>query len=427
MFLIWAQGSRILAFGCVIRCMLIGVVGAPNKGKSTFFSAATLVDAQIANYPFTTIEPNRGVGYVRCECPCKSLGVKCEGRNSVCENGVRLVPVNMLDVAGLVPGAHEGKGKGNQFLDDLRQADALIQVVDASGGTDLEGNPASNSNPAEEMKFLVEEIDWWIAGILKRNWSKIRGQGLTGVYAALTGFGASEIEIKHVVEKLGMEKEKIQWTEEEALRFATEIRKMTKPIVVAANKCDLPGAREKAKKLIEELRTEDSRPSSPKDLEAGDRRSQLSKTMVFPCSAAAELALRKANKAGVIKYVPGARDFEILETADERQRRGLEAIRGMVKEHGTGVQDCIDRTAKEVLRLIVVYPVEDEHKFCDSKGRVLPDAYLVPEGTTAWEFAGKIHTDLQKRFIGAMDARAKRRVGKEHVLKDGDIIKIFAN
>src|SRR3989338_7459591 len=109
--------------------MLVGVVGKANVGKSTFFKAATLADVEIANYPFATIKPNHGVGFVKIDCIDKEFNIQCNPREGYCVSGYRFVPVNMIDVAGLVPGAHEGKGMGNQFLDDLNQADVLIHVV----------------------------------------------------------------------------------------------------------------------------------------------------------------------------------------------------------------------------------------------------------------------------------------------------------
>ena len=112
---------------------IVGVVGKPNVGKSTFFSAATLAHVAIANYPFTTIKPNRGMGYVRTPCVCQEFNVTDTPGNSTCINRIRLVPVELVDCAGLVPGAWQGRGLGNQFLDEIRQADALIHIVDAVG------------------------------------------------------------------------------------------------------------------------------------------------------------------------------------------------------------------------------------------------------------------------------------------------------
>ena len=154
---------------------LLGVVGKPNTGKSTFFSAATFVAAEIANYPFTTIKPNRGVGYVRTPCVHEEFKVKDNPKNSLCLDGVRLVPVELIDIAGIVPGAWEGRGLGNQFLDEIRRADALIHVVDASGGTDCEGKSCKpgEHDPLEDVKFLEREITMWMVTILKKDWSKI--------------------------------------------------------------------------------------------------------------------------------------------------------------------------------------------------------------------------------------------------------------
>src|SRR3990170_6851112 len=154
---------------------LLGVIGKPNTGKSTFFSAATLATVEIANYPFTTIKPNRGVGYVRTPCVHEEFGVNDNPRNSLCNNGVRLIPVELIDVAGLVPGAWEGRGLGNQFLDEIRRADALIHVVDASGGTDCEGRicKLGEHDPLEDVQFLEHEITMWIASILKKDWPKL--------------------------------------------------------------------------------------------------------------------------------------------------------------------------------------------------------------------------------------------------------------
>jgi ribosome-binding ATPase YchF (GTP1/OBG family) len=85
----------------------IALAGKPNAGKSTFYKAATESDVDVGNYPFTTIDPNRGMSYVRTECPCLDRDERCDSEH--CRDGKRYVPVELLDVAGLVPGAHEGR------------------------------------------------------------------------------------------------------------------------------------------------------------------------------------------------------------------------------------------------------------------------------------------------------------------------------
>ncbi len=154
--------------------MIVGIVGAPNKGKSTFFKSATLADAAIGNYPFTTIEPNEGIGYVRVPCIDKELNTQCTPREGFCVNHIRYVPIKLLDVAGLVPDAHKGKGMGNEFLDDLSQADVLIHVIDVSGSTNEKGEvvQALSHDPAGDIKFLEIELDMWYLRILKKGWEQ---------------------------------------------------------------------------------------------------------------------------------------------------------------------------------------------------------------------------------------------------------------
>jgi ribosome-binding ATPase YchF (GTP1/OBG family) len=385
--------------------LFIGVVGKPNAGKSTFFAGATLVDAKIAPFPFTTIEPNKGKAYVRVECPCKNLGVKCRPKNSLCVDGVRLIPIETVDVAGLVPDAHLGRGLGLKFLDDLRAADALIQVVDSSGKTDLEGKDCLGCDPSEEIRFLVKEIEYWIADIIKRNMMKIKGRGADEVTTALTGLKITRSHVEVAANKASVPLEKINWNDEETLSFSKQIRAISKPIAFAANKVDSLEGRKNFEKM----------------------RKEFPGMLIVSTCAEAELALRRANEKGLVKYVPGAPDFEVL-GGEPKQREALEKIRAIVKENGgTGVQQLIDRVVFELLDLIVVYPVEDEHKFSDHFGNVLPDGYLLKKGSNCHALAEKIHTDLAKKFICGIDARTHMRVGKDHVLQNGDVIKIVAN
>ncbi|MEM3555646.1 MAG: redox-regulated ATPase YchF [Candidatus Micrarchaeia archaeon] len=388
--------------------MLIGVVGKTNTGKSTFFSAATLVDAKIAPFPFTTINPNVGKAYVRAACPCKELNVKCNPRNSLCENGVRLIPIDLIDVAGLVPDAHLGKGLGLKFLDDLRSADALIQVVDASGTTDAEGKQCDFYDPANEVVFLEEEMSHWIAGIIKRSWSRIKGKNIDSLAGLLSGLKVTQEEVEKAASQLFLAKENINWSDEDILAFAREVRKISKPIIIAANKIDLPNADENYRKLRERFKDK----------------------IIAPTCAEAELALRKAAKQGVIQYVPGDSNFKVIsQNLQEKQLSALEFIRERVllKYGGSGVQELINKAAFELLKLIVVYPVEDENKFSDHFGNVLPDAILMKQGSTAFDLAAKIHTELADKFVCAVNARTKMRVGREYVLKNNDVIRVVAS
>jgi ribosome-binding ATPase len=394
--------------------MELGVVGKPNVGKSTFFAAATLAPAQIGNYPFTTIEPNRGVAYVRHRCPHLELGVPCKPNNAPCKDGTRFVPVELLDVAGLVPNAHEGRGLGNKFLDDLRQANALVHVVDASGGTDFEGNPVppGTHDPRDDVRFLEDELAHWIAGILSRNWEKdARRADLEEippekvVHDRLTGLGLSETQVHLAIRDTPLDPKMARWTSEDLVNLGRHLRRRGKPLLVAANKADL-ASREILSSLL-----------------------SLEGYHVVPTSAEFELALRRAAGAGLVEYEPGASSFRVTDPSklSPPQAKGLERIRSYLEARGTtGVQSCVEEAIYKLLDLIVVFPVEDETKWTDKKGNVLPDAYLVPRGSTAADVAFKVHTDLGKHFIRAIDARTKMVVGRDHPIQDGDVIKIVA-
>jgi len=385
-------------------------------GKTTFFVAATLAPAEIAPYPFTTIKPNRGVGYLRVKCVCREFGVKDDPVNSACIDGNRLIPVELIDCAGLVPDAWKGRGLGNQFLDEIRKADALIHVVDASGSTDIEGRPCrpGEHDPVEDVRFLEREITMWMVQIMKRDWHKLARRvemaGLKLVDALERRLSGLAIKRSHIIEALratGLDPNRpSKWSDEELYAFADQLRRLSKPMLIAANKIDIPTAEENLERLKE------------------------TGYLVVPCCAEAELVLRRAAEKGLIRYLPGDPDFEVLEPSKltPQQARALEAIRERVlsKYGSTGVQQAINAAYFELLGAITVYPVEDPEKLCDHQGRVLPDAYVVPKGTTARELAYMIHTELGESFIYAIDARTKRRLGEDYVLKDGDVISIVS-
>jgi ribosome-binding ATPase YchF (GTP1/OBG family) len=393
----------------------VGVVGKPNVGKSTFFSAATLAHVAIANYPFTTIKPNRGVGYVRTPCVCKELDVQDNPSNSACVDGTRLIPVELVDCAGLVPGAWQGRGLGNQFLDEIRQADALIHIVDAAGATDIEGKPCDvgTHDPREDVRFLETELDMWLLQIVKKDWEKTtkRVEGMKEdlgpvLEERLSGLGVKRFHVTKALTGLGLDAtHPSKWSEDQLLRFLHEVRSVTKPMLIAANKIDIPIAKDNTETL-EKL-------GYP----------------VIPCCAEAELALRRTAEKNLTDYTPGDSNFKITGlTLSAEQKTALDRIREkiLIPWGSTGVQAAIDYAFFKMLRMITVYPVENPENLSDHKGRVLPDAYLIPFGTTAKQFAGMVHSDLGEGFLYGVDVRSKMRVGEEQVLKDRDVISIVS-
>lgn len=389
------------------------MVGKPNVGKSTFFSAATRTDVEMASYPFTTIDANRGVGYVRSVCPHQEFDVDCDPNNAPCMDGTRLIPIRIIDVAGLVPDAHSGKGLGNKFLDDLRQASTLVHIVDASGLTDFQGEPCERGehDPREDIEFLATEIDHWLKGILEENWSKVSrrlevsgGKVEHAIYDQLSGLGVSEKKVISAIRKIELPDNPRDWEGEEFLRLARSLRKTTKPMTIAANKADIA-----SEDMIKEL-----------DNSAHD---------VVPTSAEYELALRKAAESDIVEYIPGASSFDVIDDdITEQQKDALDSISAYMEENGgLGVQETLEKAVYDLLDMIVVYPVENEHSFTDKEGRVLPDAYLLPKGSTSEDLAYTVHSDIGEAFVRAIDARTDRVIGREHELEDGDVIKIVTD
>jgi len=382
--------------------MQIGLVGKPSSGKSSFFKAATMIDVAIAAYPFTTIKPNVGMGYVVTDCVCKYYDVKCNPKNSVCVNKKRFIPIKLIDVAGLVPDAHLGKGLGNQFLDDLRQASCLIHIVDTSGKTDAKGKLTSGYDPCNDIRFLTKEIDLWFASIVKKGMSKYSVKkkfskvDLVDILTKqLTGLGITKGDIQQSLDKVDVDS---------TVELAAELRSLSKPIIIAANKIDLLESEDNLKKMKKEFF----------DL------------TIIPTSAAAEIALKNAKEKGLIEYDTG---FTIKDESkmNTKQVEGLRFIeKNVLDEYGsTGIQECLNKAVFDVLDYIVVYPVADINKLTDKKKNVLPDAFLVKNGTTLKEFAFSVHSDIGDKFIGGLEAKTKRKLGADYILQNNDVVEIL--
>lgn len=348
-----------------------------------------------------------GVAYVRTECACRNFEITHE--NPLCIGGTRLVPINLIDVAGLVPGAHEGKGLGNQFLDDARQADALIHIVDASGSTDIQGQPVpvGTHDPLEDVAFVQDEFDQWFADILRRDWDKIireidqkRAKLADGIAQRFSGLGIRDYQVQAVLQRLGLvSKNPKEWGDSDIQGFVQELRQDTKPMIIAANKADLCASPDMTERI------------------SG-----------VPCSAETELLLRKASKAGIVRYAPGDPDFEIISDGiPAPQKKALDLVQSVFSRiSSTGVQDVLNKAVFDLLHLIVVYPVEDETRLASKDGVILPDAKLLPPGSTARDLAGLVHADIAKGFLHAIDCKTRQRISGEQTLKDGDVIKIVS-
>jgi len=390
--------------------MKIALIGKPSVGKSTFFKAATLAEVKIASYPFTTLKSSEGVGYVRIECLEKEFNTKCNPQKGFCINGQRFVPVKLVDIPGLVEGSHRGLGMGNEFLSDVMQADAFIHIVDVSGETDIEGKPSKDHDPSKDIEFLEEELDMWYYNIFIKAWKSFarktemeKGKFSEAVAKQFSGLKVTEDQVKEALRKLGLDEKPTLWKDSDLKEFASILRKISKPMIIAANKIDLLNSKKNYEKLLKEF----------PDL------------MIVPCSADSELALRQAVKSDLIDYIPGNKSFIILKDLEDKQKSALDKIKNSVLDvfDGTGVQMVLNFAVFELLKYIAVFPA-GASKLADSKGNILPDCFLLPPGSTALDFAYFLHTDFGKNFIKAIDARSKKALGKAYELKHRDALEI---
>ncbi len=396
---------------------LIGIVGKPSAGKSTFLNAACLTNAKVSELPFTTIEPNKGVAYVKTKCVCKELKLNDNPKNSYCVDGNRFIPVNVLDVAGLVPDAHKGKGLGNIFLNDLIKADVLIHIVDISGSLDKTGKriKMGENDPYEDVLFLENEINFWFKQILEReDWTKFvksyareRKKFIEELYKRLSGIKINRNQIILALKNSNLDgTDPSVWSDDDLLNFSMKLREISKPILILANKIDKETGMGNYIKLKNKTERE-----------------------VLPCSALAEYFLRKYHQEKKIEYLPGTDEFSIKNEQNLSQKE-LEMLKNIhekilkpLKE--TGIQNALNFAVFNILNQICVYPISDINKFTDNNDNILPDAFLVKQGTLLRNFVrDKIHTDLADHFIFGIDARTKKRLGENYELKHNDIIKI---
>lgn len=387
----------------------IGLVGKPNAGKSTLFSAICTTSAEIGAYPFTTIKANVGASFIQVMCPHVQFGKECNPNFGSCVDGKRLIPVEIIDIPGLIEGASEGKGMGNEFLENIKEAIAIIQVYDASGYSSMDGTllEKSETDPEEEIMTVREELNSWITGKLSEGWDRFSKRAdLAGepfeksMLKKVSSIGLGQEDLR-VISTLAEFSDRLEdWEDVDFRKFAEVLFTGLKTIIPVGNKADLLSGSE-IEKLLERI------PDT------------------YLISAEYELTLSKAFSNGYISSIDPP--FEIIHELNEKQRAGIDRISEFFRiKHITRTRDLLTTIVLNVLNRIVVFPVYDETHWTDKEGNVLPDAFIMKNGSTALDLAYRIHTDIGDNFIKAIDARTKRTVGKTHELTNGDVIKIIS-
>lgn len=396
--------------------MIIGIVGKPNVGKSAFFKSLTMANVESGNFPFTTIDANFAIGYVKVKDPAVEYGQHSMPRDGYILGDFRFIPVQLIDVAGLVPGAHEGKGLGNKFLDDLRQANALIHVIDLSGSTNEKGESVeiNSYDPSNDIKFLENELNQWFFKVISKHWAnvekkvKMQDQKIEqALVSFVSGLNINENQIITAIRELNIDKTNMS---ENLFELSKKLREVSKPIIIAANKCDLLIDNDLWKNKLQKLEAE------------------FPKYKIIPIIAEYEYNLKKAAENKIISYIPGEEKFQILDETklNENQKKGLEIIGKNIKAlAGTGVQESLNYAVFELLKMKPIFP-GSEKSITGKTQFVIPDCFLMEEKATALDFAYRLHTDFGKNFIKAIDVKNKVMVGKDYILKFGDVIEIIS-
>ncbi|KAM7187568.1 P-loop containing nucleoside triphosphate hydrolase protein [Naviculisporaceae sp. PSN 640] len=403
------------------RDPLIGLVGKPSAGKSSTLNSLTDATSKVGNFPFTTIDPQRAIGYLQIDCACAryNLQDKCKPNYGSCVNGRRSVPIELLDVAGLVPGAHEGKGLGNKFLDDLRHADALIHVVDVSGTTDAEGKVTRGYDPSVDIAWLRSEIVAWIRGNLMTKWGSIKRRHIAvkataveTLQAQFSGYGSTAAVVARTLDKLGLKEPLEDWSDETIDRVVNAFTDEKFPTVIALNKIDHPDADKNISKIA---KMQD--PNS-----------------IVLCSAISEIFLRKMAKQGYIRYTEGSEFVDTredliadgdpdgggLKELDEKNKNRIENLKDMVlyRFGSTGVNQVLSKAA-EILGLVPVFPVRNTTTFgsgaTDSKA-VFRDCVLVKRGSTVADVGKKLMGDAPIAYIEGV---GNIRVAEDQIVSVG--------
>jgi len=395
----------------------IGIIGKTNTGKTTFFNAATSSIAEVSTYPFTTKKPTVATGQVQTLCVCRELGVTDKPRNSACVDGWRFIPIEILDLPGLIKGAFAGKGLGTQFLNVVSQADALLHIVDASGSIDAEGKiaHAGMGNPVLDVYDIEEEMVLWFKVAVDRALQRAMKKTLKGssfekpMSKELAGIGVKPEHVKKSMEESGLAgKHPREWKDTDSRTFSESLRVTSKPTLIIANKMDLAYSEKNFEKLREEFKSQ----------------------LVVPVCSEAEVALKRAEEKGFIQYVPGEETFKVLDDSrlskDQAWALAYVQQRVMTKWMRTGVQFALNSAIFKLLGMNAVYPVEDAKNLSDKKGNTLPDAYLIPQGYVPKDLAREIHTDLAKSMLYALDARNGLRLPHDYLLRDRDIVSIVS-